>query len=263
MVEANDGSQHFSFNSVEKSSSVEKESPRRRARFFILRHGRPVIYGSDHSELHEEGIWQVQNFSNQFVNQLKTDENEKIVKFLMSDRERASQTAKIVETRVRRGMRRGELSRVNIKRDQHPRLFLSPNKTIDAVLDSGRETLEGAYMEWLSLSYNEAKKIKAKWTGEVALEALKLAGNFGIYINREEWKGPDLYYLLATHETTLGAILLHSMPNISLRDLKVNFADHVEIEPRTANTMALTYKGETQIIDVNSVRGKIYSQMRE
>ena len=191
----------------ERAYPLDLQLPPRRARIFFVRHGEPDVYGAD-TQLTEKGVQQVEDFAESFSNTLSGDKKSKLVKLLRSDRVRTGQTAKIIEGRIREGVKAHEWVGVELKRNIPVRRFITPDNTIDAVIEAGVE-LPDAYRTWLGLSYDEARAMGAKWSGDVASEAFSLAGKLGGYID-EVREGPDLYYVLATHETTLGAILLHS-----------------------------------------------------
>ena len=199
--------------------------PTRRARVFFVRHGEPDVYGED-TPLTENGVHQVEEFADQFADILAGDKRSKLVKILRSDRLRTGQTARVIEGRVRNKLKAHELANVELKRNIPVRKFIAPDNTIDAVLSQG-VSLSDAYNIWIYLGRDDAAKIGAKWSGEVASEAFGLTSKLGGYIN-EVPEGPDLYYVLATHETTLGAILLHA--DIEGTD-KIRYAQHIEMEP--------------------------------
>ena len=210
--------------SIEKGFSPEVIQPKRRARIFFVRHGEPVIYGEDTS-LTENGRSQVEDFAEIFAQELSRDTNEKIVKILKSDRIRTTETANIIDQRVHRGIKSSELKKVISKSNIHNRHSICPDNTLDMLTSHG-VPLESAYQYWLSLSHEQAGTLGTKWSGEVAYEAYHIAHNLGSYIG-DNPVGPDFYYVMATHETTLGAILLHS----PFEDNgKIGYAQHLEVE---------------------------------
>lgn len=206
----------------------------RRARIFFVRHGEPNIYGEDTS-LTENGVTQVEQFAEYFADELKKDDSRKLVKILRSDRIRTVETARIIEKRITDGTKRREWLNVELG-ETRKRRHISPEGTIDPILKMG-VPLEDAYEVWLRLTPEQAMMIGARWSGTVAKEAFNLASNLGDFLENYG-QGPDLYYVLATHETTLGAVLLHT----GFGAQKIGFAQHLEIEPK--NRQMLIKSGE-------------------
>ncbi len=210
---------------TERERPKEAGLPSRRARIFFVRHGEPLQYGED-TALSPTGVSQVSEFADYFVNELTADEKTKIVKILRSARMRTDETAEIISRRVHDGIRSGDLDFVAQKQNIRKRHFISPDNTLDPLINLG-VPLKDAYREWLALSHDEAMAIGAKWSGDIADEAFHLTQLLGNFVG-ETPVGPDLYYVLATHETTVGAILKHS----SFGEQPIGFAQHVEIEAR-------------------------------
>lgn len=209
----------------ERERPKEAELPSRRARTFFVRHGEPKKYGED-TPLTANGIEQVREFSDYLKGELTSDDRMKIVKILRSGRIRTNETAEIISNAVHNGISSGELGVVAAKENIRKRRFITPDNTLDPLISLG-VSIEDAYDYWLSLSYEDAKAIGAKWSGDVAQEAFHLTHLLGGFV-ADAPIGPDLYYVLATHETTLGAILKHS----TFGEQPIGFAQHVEIETR-------------------------------
>lgn len=209
----------------ERERPKEADLPFRRARIFFVRHGEPLEYGADTS-LTENGREQINAFADYFVGELMGDERKKIVKILRSDRKRTDETAEVISRRVHEGIRNGTLKSVTAKDNIRKRHFITPSNTLDPLINLG-VPLKDAYREWISLSHNQAAEIGVKWSGDVAEEAFHLTQLLGSFV-ADAPVGPDLYYVLATHETTLGAILKHS----SFGEQPIGFAQHVEVETR-------------------------------
>ncbi len=241
---------------MERERPKEPDLPSRRARIFFLRHGEPLEYGADTS-LTENGIEQTRKFADYLVGELTADKRKKIVKILRSDRKRTDETAEVVAKRVHEGIRSGELNSVTAKENIRKRHFVTPSNTLDPVIAAG-VPLEDAYRVWLSLDYASAREIGAKWSGDIAQEAFQLSRLLGGFV-AETPVGPDLYYVLATHETTLGAILKHS----SLGEQPIGFAQHVEIEARGEFMWVafneVIFSGKNKDFDWQIANGKLTS----
>jgi len=233
----------------------------RKVRFFVLRHGEPEKYGSVSAHLKPNGRHQVGNFTQGLIAELIKDARPKLVRVLRSQRERASETASIVESGILNAMRTDELNRFDISKKLRPKEFLFPDNTMMPLVDQDVALLEDAYSKWLSLTKEEAEEIGCRWSGQVALDMLHLSSRFLDFVTEHEQRGPDLYYVLATHETTLGAVLKHAVPNISWEDLKIGYAEHIELEPRSNMVTSLKFKGKEIGIRSRNVMEKISSQL--
>ena len=174
---------------TERERPKEADLPSRRARIFFVRHGEPVEYGSD-TALSPRGVNQVEEFADYFVNELAADEHTKIVKILRSDRMRTDETAEIISKRVHDGIRSGELDFVSAKENIRKRHFISPNNTLDPLINAG-VPLNEAYREWLSLNHQDAAAIGTKWSGDIAEEAFHLTHLLGSVV-ADSPIGPDL-----------------------------------------------------------------------
>lgn len=242
--------------SKEMQGFEEVLAPKRRARIFFVRHGVPEVYGNDKSKLTQEGIDQVESFAETFIDILRMDRKEKLLKILSSDRNRAAETAKIIEQRVKERKRRSPWGmNVELMPTIAKRGYITPHRTIDPVIQNGTP-LSSAYNTWLDLSYPEAKELNARWSGEIASEAFTLARRLGNFVAESD--GPDIYYVLATHETTLGSILLHS----GVGDpSKIGFAEHLEIES-FGDRMSIRSRGEQGEFDSQEITERIQLAMQ-
>ena len=186
----------------QQRNSSEAEAPRRKINMFFVRHGEQVDYKDPNSSLSERGRQQVKDdFAVPFISWLEDAGIENMVQVLASPRTRTLESGLIIKGQIEEAMEQGRISNTTLL-GFHERPDLLQTQPIGKLISMG---YDDPYSKWQELSEEFLALNGISSPFEIALITEKTISSLRD-LSMILGPGPQINYVLVTHETTVGAL---------------------------------------------------------
>lgn len=185
----------------------------------FVRHGEPLVYGDTNSKLSPTGKEQMRAFAHNFTEEIKNVNSE--VRIIYSGRTRTFESATIIGNCVRDSLP---------KNSTFQGLFrltaLGPADTLDRIVDRGIP-IDQAFRYW-KRDHESFKDFNISGPKKVRTNMVQLIKTLNDAHEINLFDKPEAHYILATHETTLAA-LVSDMGSFDIQELSIECAECLKV----------------------------------
>lgn len=196
----------------------------RRIRAFLVRHGQQKQYIDTDSMLTADGRQQVITFTTWLLEKFAMEEDEKIVKIVYSDRPRTTETAVIIRDMLQAAINKGVIDTICLSRPRRWKTMQTADPLHHLMMHGISQA--DALSTWLTLSEEALSRYNADPPSAIARRLLHMVQKMEQLRPTLE-PGPEINYIMVTHETSTASILHHFDPS---RTYRINYVEPMQID---------------------------------